>query len=116
MAMRSASDPRRVYSKYGMLVVCQAGVIFTPKANATTEINVDKEVRLELLADKSGGKRRMKVMQGGSVKDPKVSEVWLEKDLYGTAKAAPAKKKSGGSKKKASKKAEVATETPAAEA
>lgn len=77
MAMRSSDSPRRVYARAGSLVICYGGVYFGPSAKATSAINPEREVKLEVLAP-AGGKKRLSVKQSG--KNP-VSETWVQKQL-----------------------------------
>jgi len=79
MAMRSSTSPRRLYSRGGSMVVCYAGVYFGPKANSESAINVEKEVKIEVL-ENAGGKKRIQVTQKVG-KNPAVVEVWNEKHL-----------------------------------
>lgn len=77
--MKSASAPRRVYNRAGSMVLCHGGVYFGPKANATSEINSEKEVKIEVLT-KVGGKARIQVTQRVGSK-PAIVETWNEKHL-----------------------------------
>lgn len=79
MAMRSSTSPRRLYSRGGSMVVCYAGVYFGPKANSESKLNIEKEVRIEVL-ENSGGKKRIQVTQKVGSK-PAIVEVWNEKHL-----------------------------------
>lgn len=74
MAMRSASAPRRVYSHKGTLLVMIGGTYFSPGKEAT-EINVDKEVRTEML-ESAGGRKRIQVSQRAGKKT--VTETWRQ--------------------------------------
>lgn len=98
MAMRSASSPRRIYVRKGTPIVCYGGVYFGPPANKESKVDPDKEVRIEVL-EKSGGKARIRITQGGkmvknketgtyTVKDAAVSENWSEKKLVFEKRAA----------------------------
>jgi len=78
MAMRSASSPRRVYFRAGLPLVCFAGVYFGPKADSESGVNMDKEVRIEVLAP-AGGRKRIAVTQTAG--KSKVTETWTEKHL-----------------------------------
>jgi hypothetical protein len=79
MAMRSKTDGRRVYPRGGSLVALYGGVYFGPKANESTKIDSEREVKIEVL-DKSGGKARIKVSQKVGSR-PAVVETWNEKNL-----------------------------------
>jgi hypothetical protein len=89
MAMRSSTSPRRVYSRSGSVVTCYGGVYFGPKAGAESSINVNKEVRIEVLENAFGTKRIQVTQKIG--KQTPVVEVWTEKHLtFNKRAAAPA--------------------------
>lgn len=79
MSMRSATSPRRLYTRSGSVVVCYGGIYFGPKSNAETKMNSAKEVRIEVL-DPAFGTKRIQVTQKIGRQDP-VVEVWTEKEL-----------------------------------
>ena len=86
MAMRSSDSPRRVYARAGSLVICYGGVYFGPKAETSSAINPEREVKLEVLAP-AGGKKRLSVKQAGK---NAVSEVWVQKHLTFKSRSATA--------------------------
>ncbi len=88
MAMRSSTSPRRVYTRGGSLVTCYGGLYFGPKAKATTAIDADKEVRIEVL-DRVAGKACIQVTQKHG-KNPAVVETWIEKHLTFNPRASKA--------------------------
>lgn len=77
MAMRSATSPRRIYVRNGSPVVCYGGVYFAPKADSL--VNLEREVRIELLPV-SGGKKRIQVTQKHG-KNPATVETWKELEI-----------------------------------
>lgn len=86
MAMRSSSSPRRVYLRAGLPLVCFSGVYFGPKADTESAVNMDREVRIEVLAP-AGGRKRIAVSQVSGKN--KVTETWTEKHLeFGTRASA----------------------------
>ena len=72
MSMKSASDPRRIYTRNGKPLVCVGGLYFSP--SKASKVNVAKTVRTEALA-KSHGKARIAVTQGT------ITESWGEISL-----------------------------------
>jgi hypothetical protein len=72
--MRAQSDPRRVYNRNDVVHVCYGGVYFSP-GNGGTQINTDREVRIEVL-DSAGGRKRIQVKQ--RVGQKTVTETWRE--------------------------------------
>jgi len=83
--MRSSTSPRRVYSRKGSLLVCFAGVYFGPGKEATN-INVEKEVKIEVIEASAGGRKRIKVTQKIG-KNPAVVENWGERKVTFTPRA-----------------------------
>lgn len=80
MSMRSSTSPRRIYVRNGNPLVTYGGLYFGPTANAgESQINPDKEVKIEVIA-KAGGKSRIKVTQKVGSR-PAVTETWNEKRL-----------------------------------
>lgn len=77
MAMRSSTSPRRVYSHKGTLLVMHGGVYFSPGKEAS-EINVDKEVKLEVL-ESAGGRRRIEVTQRAGKNT--IKETWRQANV-----------------------------------
>lgn len=84
MAMRSATSPRRVYTRGGSPIVCFGGAYYGPPAKKESKINVEKEVTIEVL-ENSGGKKRIAVTQKSGSK--KVTEQWGEKQITKKEKA-----------------------------
>jgi len=86
--MRSSTSPRRVYTRNGSLVLCYGGIYFGPNAKKGTEINSEKEVRIEVL-ENSHGKKRIQVTQKVG-KKPAIVETWAEQELTFTPRTASA--------------------------
>lgn len=78
MSMRSSTSPRRVYARKGSLLVCFQGVYFGPGKDQPTEIDVEKEVRIEVL-DAAGGRKRIQVRQRKG--KGSVTETWNQKNV-----------------------------------
>lgn len=78
MAMRSSTSPRRVYTRKGSLLVSFGGGFFGPTAGEPTEINPEKEVRIEEL-DPAGGRARVQVRQRKG--KGSVTETWIAKTV-----------------------------------
>lgn len=73
--MRAQTDPRRVYSRNDVVHVCYGGVYYSPGKDGKTEINTDREVKIEQL-DAIAGKNRISVTQ--RVGQKTVKETWRE--------------------------------------
>ncbi len=84
MAMRAASAPRRVYVRKGSLLIMQGGVYYGPDSEAT-EINHEKEVRLERVERPWGEPRQLQVSQRKG--NAWIREVWSEKTVVFTPRA-----------------------------
>lgn len=105
MAMRANSDPRRVYTRAGMPLVCYGGIYFGP-SKGESKINAEKEVRIDVLPN-DHGKKKIQVKQ--KVGKNTVTETWPEQKIeFGTRTAAAAPAKKPAKKKAASKKRAVA--------
>ena len=87
MAMRSSTSPRRIYVRSGKNLVCYGGVFFGP-GNKPSEVNADKEVKIEVL-ENSHGKKRIQVTQKVG-KKPAIVETWSEQTLTKTERGASA--------------------------
>lgn len=94
MTMRANTDPRRVYTRAGIPLVCFGGIYFG-LGKGETKIDTDREVKLEVLSPAGGRKRiEVKQKQGGKT----VTETWTEQHI-----------KFGTRAKKSTKRASVAS-------
>jgi len=83
MAMRSASDSRRVYPRAGSLVLTHGGTYYGPNARTgESKIDSSKEVKVEELTAGSKGKKRLTVTQ--KQKGELIQETWTEKEVIFT--------------------------------
>jgi hypothetical protein len=83
MSMKSASAPRRLYTRNGSVVVCYGGLYFGP-ARGNSALTADKTVRIEVLP-RSHGKARIAVTQGTG--DNAVTENWPEQAIVFASRA-----------------------------
>lgn len=73
--MKSASDPRQVYTRNGIVHILFGGYQFAPK-DGKTEIEVGKRVRCEIVEGTSGRKSACLVTTTGK---NQVTETWYVK-------------------------------------
>lgn len=74
MSMKSSSDPRRVYARYGLPIVCYGGTYFGP-GRKPSAVTTAYPVRIDV-RERSHGKARITVTQ--DTEDGIITENWSE--------------------------------------